>query len=68
MYAFDRVQGIPIDGKKGDPIIDHPDVLRLTSTMKAEVEAMRALAIYGGFALDMTKSSQSDYWESLKDG
>ena len=64
MYAFDRVQGIPIDGKKGDPIIDHPDVLRLTSTMKAEVEAMRALAIYGGFALDMTKSSQSDYWES----
>jgi len=63
MYAFDRVQGIPIDGKKGDPIIDHPDVLRLASTMKAEVEAMRALAIYGGFALDMTKSSQSDYWE-----
>ena len=64
MYAFDRVQGIPIDGKKGDPIIDHPDVLRLASTMKAEVEAMRALVIYGGFALDMTKSSQSDYWES----
>jgi alkylation response protein AidB-like acyl-CoA dehydrogenase len=63
MYAFDRVQGIPVDGKKGDPIIDHPDVLRLASTMKAEVEAMRALAIYGGFALDMTKSSQSDYWE-----
>ena len=63
MYAFDRVQGIPIDGKKGDPIIDHPDVLRLASTMKSEVEAMRALAIYGGFALDMTKSSQSDYWE-----
>src|SRR6056300_748884 len=63
MYAFDRVKGIPIDGKKGDPIIDHPDVLRLASTMKAEVEAMRALAIYGGFALDMTKSSQSDYWE-----
>jgi alkylation response protein AidB-like acyl-CoA dehydrogenase len=63
MYAFDRVQGIPIDGKNGDPIIDHPDVLRLASTMKAEVEAMRALAIYGGFALDMTKSSQSDYWE-----
>ena len=62
MYAFDRVQGIPIDGKKGDPIIEHPDVLRLASTMKSEVEAMRALAIYGGFALDMTKSSQSKYW------
>ena len=62
MYAFDRVQGIPIDGNKGDPIIDHPDVLRLASTMKSEVEAMRALAIYGGFALDMTKSSQNEYW------
>ena len=64
MYAFDRVQGIPIDGKKGDPIIDHPDVLRLASTMKSEVEAMRALAIYGGFALDMTKSSESEYWDT----
>ena len=64
MYAFDRVQGIPIDGNKGDPIIDHPDVLRLASTMKSEVEAMRALAIYGGFALDMTKSSQNEYWET----
>ena len=64
MYALERVQGVPIDGKKGDPIIDHPDVLRLASTMKSEVEAMRALAIYGGFALDMTKSSQNDYWET----
>ena len=32
--------------------------------MKSEVEAMRALAIYGGFALDMTKSSQSKYWDT----
>ena len=64
MYAFDRVQGIPIVGNKGDPIIDHPDVLRLASTMKSEVEAMRALAIYGGFTLDMTKSSQNEYWET----
>ena len=32
--------------------------------MKSEVEAMRALAIYGGYALDMTKSSQNEYWET----
>ena len=64
MYALDRVQGIPIDGKKGDPIVGHPDVLRLASTMKAEIEAMRALAIYGGFALDMTKSANSEYWNA----
>ena len=25
---------------------------------------MRALAIYGGFALDMTKSSESEYWDT----
>ena len=64
MYAFDRVQGVPIDGQKGDPIIHHPDVLRLSSTMKSEIEAMRALAIYGAFALDMTKSEESEYWET----
>ena len=64
MYAFDRVQGVPIDGQKGDPIIHHPDVLRLSSTMKSEIEAMRALAIYGAFALDMTKSDESEYWET----
>ena len=64
IYAKERVQGIPIDGQKGDPIIHHPDVLRLTSTMKSEIEAMRALAIYGGFALDMTKSNKSEYWNT----
>ena len=32
--------------------------------MKSEIEAMRALAIYGGFALDMTKSSNSEYWST----
>ena len=63
MYAKDRVQGVPIDGQKGDPIIHHPDVLRLAATMKSEIEAMRALAIYGGFALDMTKSDKSEYWD-----
>ena len=32
--------------------------------MKSEIEAMRALAIYGAFALDMTKSEESEYWET----
>ena len=32
--------------------------------MKSEIEAMRALAIYGAFSLDMSKSSNSEYWET----
>ena len=44
-YAKDRVQGVPLDGKKGDSIVNHPDVLRLLGGMKAEIEAMRALMI-----------------------
>jgi hypothetical protein len=51
-YARDRVQGVPLDGKKGDSIVHHPDVLRLLGTMKAEIEAMRALMMIGAAAMD----------------
>ena len=60
-YSFERIQGVPIEGNKGDPIIHHPDVLRLITTMKSEIDAMRALSIYGAFALDMSKKDIS--WE-----
>ena len=64
-YANDRVQGIPIDSQKGDPIIHHPDVLRMLSVMKSEIEAMRAFSIYGGFTMDMANHlDNSDiYWQ-----
>jgi alkylation response protein AidB-like acyl-CoA dehydrogenase len=52
-YAMDRKQGTPLGGQNGDAIINHPDVLRLITTMKAEIEAMRALAAIGGAALDL---------------
>ena len=52
-YAMDRKQGTPLGGQNGDAIIHHPDVLRLITTMKAEIEAMRALAAVGGAALDL---------------
>ncbi len=47
-YAKDRVQGRPMGVKSGDrvTIIHHPDVRRMLMTMKAQNEAMRALA-YG---------------------
>ena len=61
-YSFERVQGVPLGGKQGDAIIHHPDVLRLNALMKSEIEAMRALAIYGAYSMDMIKSNESDYW------
>ena len=51
-YAQNRIQGTPLDSKAGDPISHHPDVLRLLSVMRAELEAMRALLLVGGAALD----------------
>lgn len=51
-YAKDRVQGTPLDGKKGDAIVNHPDVLRLLGGMKSEIEAMRALMLIGAAAMD----------------
>ena len=55
IYARDRVQGVPLDGKKGDAIVHHPDVLRLLGTMKAEIEAMRALMMIGAAAMDKAR-------------
>jgi acyl-CoA dehydrogenase len=35
------------------PIIHHPDIKRMLLTMKSQVEAMRALAMYAAFHLDL---------------
>jgi len=65
-YANDRVQGVPIDSQKGDSIIHHPDVLRMLSVMKSEIEAMRAFSIITAeFTMDMANHlDNSDiYWQ-----
>jgi len=54
-YAQNRVQGTPLDRSPGTPIAHHPDVLRLLSVMRAEVEAMRGLILFGGAALDFAR-------------
>ena len=59
-YAQARVQGTPLDRQAGTPIAHHPDVLRLLSVMRAEVEAMRGLTLIGGAALDFARHSPDD--------
>ena len=53
-YARTRVQGRAIGQRSGDrvTIIHHPDVRRMLLTMKAQTEAMRALAYIAAAALD----------------
>jgi len=53
-YARDRVQGAETGVRGGGKvsIIHHPDVRRMLMSMKAQTEAMRALAYVTAFALD----------------
>ena len=53
-YARDRVQSRPVDGslKGSAPIIHHPDVRRMLMTMRANVEACRAMACVAAAAFD----------------
>ena len=56
-YAKDRVQGRPVGVKSGDrvTIIHHPDVRRMLMTMKAQNEAMRALAYVLAGHMDLAR-------------
>ena len=66
-YARDRVQGTPLEREKGDTIIHHPDVLRLLTAMRGEIEAMRALLLVGGFSLDKAHEeagADAEFWET----
>ncbi len=53
-YARERVQGTEAGVRGGGKvsIIHHPDVRRMLMSMKAQTEAMRALAYVTAFALD----------------
>ena len=56
-YAKDRIQGRAITGKGTErvAIINHPDVRRMLMTMKAQTEAMRAIAYVDAAALDLSQ-------------
>jgi alkylation response protein AidB-like acyl-CoA dehydrogenase len=51
-YAKERVQGRPVGEKGMGTIIEHPDVRRMLLSMRAQTEAMRALAYVTAAALD----------------
>ncbi|MBV9551275.1 MAG: acyl-CoA dehydrogenase [Alphaproteobacteria bacterium] len=54
-YARTRVQGQPAGAPRGDtplPIAHHPDVRRMLLSMRAQTEAMRALAYAAAAAID----------------
>lgn len=65
-YAAERVQGIPMERELGDTIQHHPDVMRLLSGMRAEIEAMRGIMVYSAAANDLAKNKASDsaFWAS----
>jgi acyl-CoA dehydrogenase len=53
-YARNRIQGKPPGVTLASaPIIHHPDVKRMLLTMKASIEAMRALTAYTAYQLDV---------------
>jgi alkylation response protein AidB-like acyl-CoA dehydrogenase len=56
-YARTRVQGRAIGQRSGDrvTIIHHPDVRRMLLSMRAQNEAMRALAYFAAATLDKAK-------------
>src|SRR5689334_4955800 len=72
-YAKDRVQGRPIGVRGGDrvAIIHHPDVRRMLMSMRAQTEAMRALASAACAALDRAHhhpdAAERARWQSVFD-
>ena len=51
-HAMSRVQGRPVGGSVGDPIVGHPDVRRMLLTMRSQIEAMRHLLFLNARAID----------------
>ncbi|HYA81418.1 MAG TPA: acyl-CoA dehydrogenase, partial [Methylocystis sp.] len=58
-FARLRVQGRPVTARSAGtyPIVHHPDVRRMLLLMRAETEAMRALAYYTAGGIDRARHS-----------
>ena len=56
-YAQERRQGRAVNAPSGEqsPIVEHPDVRRMLLTMKAYIEAMRALLYTNAVSIDLAR-------------
>jgi len=52
-FAIDRRQGRPVGAAADAAIVHHPDVRRMLMTMKAYIDAMRALIYLNGAEMDV---------------
>ncbi len=60
-YAGERRQGRSVwTGERNAPILDHPDVRRTLSVMKARIAAARAICLSTGVAADMAKHAATE--------
>ncbi len=61
-YAKERVQSKDVGEKGGAsvPIIRHPDIRRMLMSMRSQTEAMRALAVVTGAAIDHSKRNPDE--------
>ena len=66
-FANSRVQGRNQKGKLV-PIINHPDVRRMLLSMKAQVEAMRALCYDTALSVDLSENHQDSKIRALHKG
>ena len=62
-YAEDRKQGRAGADGKGS-IIDHADVHRMLTQMKAEIFAARAIAVSCAYAIDMANATGDAAWQA----
>ena len=60
-YAQERRQGRSVwTGQANSPIVDHPDVRRMLSVMKAKVAAARAICLSTGVAADLARHAADE--------
>ena len=61
-FALERIQGRSLGGGDADPvaIVHHPDVRRMLLSMRAQTEAVRALAYFVAACLDMAKRHRDE--------